>query len=310
MKQRPLLGFSLALLATSMWGAVPIAVQKVLSVMSPTTIVWYRFLVAGLGLLVILGITKKLPKLTNLSFRQYKWILFGILGLSGNFFLFSSALQYISPTTTQVLSQLSPFIMMIVSVLLFRESFGLHQKIGLILLVIGLVTFFHQQFAEILQLGDYALGILFGVGASSIWVLYAISQKLLLARFSSQQILFIIYIGCAIVFSSFATPSQFSELDGFTLGCFIFCCLNTLIGYGAYAEALNNWDASKVSAITVLIPIFTMLFSNIGYYSFPNIFADPQMNFLSYVGAFIVVSGTILSVLGHKLIKKNRIKKF
>ncbi len=285
MKQRPLVGFLLALLATSMWGAVPIAVQKVLAVMTPTTIVWYRFLVAGVGLFIILGFTKKLPKLTNLSFRQYKWILFGILGLSGNFFLFSSALQYISPTTTQVLSQLSPFIMMIVSVLLFRESFGLHQKIGSILLIIGLVTFFHQQFEEILQLGDYALGILFGVGAASIWVLYAISQKLLLARFN-----------------------QFSELDGFTLGCFIFCCLNTLIGYGAYAEALNNWEASKVSAITVLIPIFTMFFSNVGYYSFPDTFTDPQMSFLSYIGAFIVVSGTIISVVGHKLIKKNRIK--
>ncbi|MDP8161849.1 DMT family transporter [Pasteurella skyensis] len=308
MQQRPLIGFLLALLATSMWGAVPIAVQQVLKAMSPTTIVWYRFLVAGLGLFIILGLSKNLPKLVGLSFRQYKFIVLGIMGLSLNFFLFSSALQYISPTTTQVLSQLAPFTMMVVSVLLFRESFGTHQKIGFVLLVVGLIIFFHNQFDEILQFGSYALGMLFGTAAAMIWVLYAISQKLLLARFNSQQVLFIIYIGCAIVFSGVSEPSQFTQLSGVTLACFIFCCLNTLVGYGAYAEALNNWDASKVSAITVLIPIFTMLFSNIGYYSFPDIFADPQMSFLSYIGAFIVVSGTIISVLGHKLVKKNRIR--
>ncbi len=304
MNPNPLLGFLLALLATSMWGAVPIAVQNLLTVMTPTTIVWYRFLTAGLGLLIILGFTKRLPKLIGLSFRQYKFIILGITGLSLNFFFFSSALQYISPTTTQVLSQLSPFTMMIVSVLLFRESFGLHQKFGLILLVSGLIIFFSHQFKEILQFGNYALGIAFGVGASTIWVLYAIAQKLLLARFNSQQVLLIIYLGCAFVFSHSAQPSQLTELSGFTLGCFIFSCLNTLIGYGAYGEALNRWEASKVSAVTVLIPIFTMLFSNIGFLIFPNTFADPKMHISNYIGAIVVVSGTIISVLGHKFIKR------
>ena len=51
----------------------------------------------------------------------------------------------------------------------------------------------------------------------------------------------------------------------------IYCCLNTLIGYGSFGEALNHWDASKVSIVTTLIPVFTMIFSTIGHHLAPII---------------------------------------
>ncbi|AUI66927.1 MULTISPECIES: DMT family transporter [Glaesserella] len=304
MQQRPLLGFSLALLAAMTWGALPIAAQKVLSIMNAQTLVWIRFVVAGIGLLLILGLTKKLPKPTAFTPR-FLWLIgLGVLGLSLNFFLFSYGLNFISPTTSQVLWQLAPFTMILCGIVIFKEKFGLHQKIGLGLLVIGLIAFFNDRFGEIFQFGTYAFGILVGSGAAIVWVAYGIAQKLMLAKFSSQQILLIIYIGCAVLLAPFASPTEIGEFDGFLLGCFIFCCLNTLIGYGAYAEALNHWDASKVSVVTILLPIFTMIFSSIGHWLFPDTFASPDMNLLSYIGALIVVSGTILSAVGHKLFKR------
>lgn len=304
MQQRPLLGFSLALLATSMWGALAIAAQQVLAVMNAPTLVWYRFVVATLGLLVMLSISKKLPKLTACNAKTWGLAVIGVFGLAANFVLFSSALHYISPTTNQVLWQLAPFTMMFVGVLLFKEQFGKYQKMGLAMLIIGLIAFFNDRFGEILQLGNYALGVLLGASASMIWVAYGIAQKLLLKTFSSQQILLMIYFGCSVVLVPFANLSQITELNGFVLACFIFCCLNTLIGYGAYGEALNHWDASKVSVITTLIPIFTMTFSFIGHYFFPTIFANPDMNSLSYIGAFIVVAGAMISAVGDKLFAK------
>ncbi|HBO39549.1 MAG TPA: EamA family transporter, partial [Pasteurellaceae bacterium] len=104
MNQKPLAGFLFALLAAVMWGALPIGLQQVLKGMNPQTTVWYRFVVAGLGLLLILGFNNKLPKLFRLH-RRYVWLIFlGIFGLSINFFLFNLALRYIPPTTSQVLS--------------------------------------------------------------------------------------------------------------------------------------------------------------------------------------------------------------
>lgn len=304
MIQRPYLGFSLAMLAAMTWGALPVAAQLVLKVMDAQTLVWIRFLVAGFGLLMILFFAKKLPKLTACNVQIWKLFGLGVIGLSANFFLFAEALHYISPTTNQVLWQLAPFTMMLCGIVLFKEKFGKHQKIGLVLLVVGLVAFFNDRFDELLQLNEYALGVLLGASASLIWVLYGIAQKLLLAQFNSQQILMMIYLGCCVVFLPFATPSQVGELNGVVLACFIFCCLNTLIGYGAYGEALNHWEASKVGVITTLLPIFSLIFSNIGHWIAPEIFPAQPMNFLSVIGAFVVVFGAILSIIGHKIFKE------
>ena len=59
MKQQPLLGFLFALITAMAWGSLPIALKQVLSVMTPQTIVWYRFAVASLALLILLGYKKK-----------------------------------------------------------------------------------------------------------------------------------------------------------------------------------------------------------------------------------------------------------
>ena len=63
MKQQPLLGFLFALITAMAWGSLPIALKQVLSVMTPQTIVWYRFAVASLALLILLGYKKKLPQI-------------------------------------------------------------------------------------------------------------------------------------------------------------------------------------------------------------------------------------------------------
>lgn len=299
--QQPLAGFLLALTAVCMWGALPIALQQVVAVMDAQTIVWYRFITSAIGLFILLGLRKTLPKLTALRQRYLILIMLGILGLSANFFLFNLALNYIPPTSSQVLSPLSSFIMLFVGVFVFKEQIGLHQKIGLVILILGLILFFNQRFGDFLQLNDYFKGIVIALCASSCWVAYGMAQKMMLSRFSSQQILLMIYIGCTIIFTPIANIQQVSALNSFQLGCLIFCCLNTIIAYGTYGEALNRWDVSKVSAIMTQIPIFTIIFTEILIAVYPQLFVDQELNWISYLGAITVVSGSLLSVLGHKL---------
>ncbi|WP_150539892.1 DMT family transporter [Actinobacillus vicugnae] len=304
MTQRPLLGFSLALLATATWGSLPMMAQQVLKYMDAQTLVWSRFVVAAVVIVFVLFITRRLPKLTELSLKDWGWCVLGVIGLSINFVLFADALNYISPTTNQVLWQLAPFSMILCGVLFFKEELKFFQKIGFALLIIGLIAFFNDHFDQILQFDTYAWGILLGAGASTIWVMYGIAQKLLLKKLNSQQVLMVIYIGCSFLLAPLSTPSQLVSLSGFPLICFIYCCCNTLIGYGAYSEALNHWDTSKVSVVTTMIPIFTMLFALIGHHFFPNTFANPDMNFISYIGAFIVVLGAMLAAVGDKFFAK------
>lgn len=309
MKQQPLVGFLLAITAVTMWGLLPIAIQQVLPVMDSQTIVWFRFISSAIALLMILGTTGKLPQLHLLKPRLVLLILLGIVGLSANFFLFNFALNYIPPSSSQVLSPLSSFIMLFAGVFVFKEQVGIHQKIGLVILIVGLILFFNQRFADFLEMNRYFKGIVIALCASSFWVGYGIAQKLLLSRFSSQQILLMIYIGCSIIFTPVANFSQTLNLSPFQLACLIFCCLNTVIAYGTYGEALNRWDVSKVSAIMTQIPIFTIIFSNILTELYPQIFHDADLNWVSYIGAVTVVSGAMLSAIGHKFIRKNKKKK-
>ncbi|EIJ73572.1 DMT family transporter [Haemophilus parahaemolyticus] len=305
MKKNAGLGFCLALLATMMWGTLPIAAQQVLVSLDAQTLVWARFWVAGIGLFLVLGFAKKLPKLTVCNAKHFCLMLLGTLGLSGNFFLVAEGLYYISPTTTQVLWQFSPFLMIFLGVVLFKEPFNLSQKVGFLLLIIGLIAFFNDKFGELLQLNAYALGLILSTAGSLIWVCYGIAQKLLLKQFNSQQILMMIYLSCGIAFSPFASPTQIGEISTpFVWGCFIYCCLNTLIAYGSYGEALSLWDTSKVSVVTTMIPIFTMLFSILGHMIFPETFSRLEMNWISYVGAIVVVLGAMMAAVGHKIFGK------
>lgn len=304
-QQQPLLGFLLALTTAMAWGSLPLALKQLSTVMGVETIVWYRFLTAGIGLLLVLCLTKKLPKLTALL--RYRWLLLlGIFGLATNFILYNSSLAYIQPTTSQVLGQLSPFVMMLCGVWVFKEVIGIHHKIGLLVLIVGLLLFFNDRFSQLISLNQYSFGILLGVSASTIWVCYGVAQKLMLAQFNSMQILFIIYCGCALLFSPLATPSEATTLSPFLFGCLVFCCCNTLVGYGAYAEALNRWDVSKVSIVVTLTPLFTILFSDIFHFIDPDHFDMPELNGLSYLGASLVVCGAMIAAVGHKLFYRRR----
>ncbi len=132
------------------WGALPIAMKQVLEVMEPPTVVFYRFLMASIGRAPFWP-SGKLPPLR--IFRKPRWLVLLAIatgGLFGNFILFSSSLQYLSPTASQVIGQLSPVGMMVASVFILKEKMRGTQIIGASMLLCGLVMFFNTSLIEIL----------------------------------------------------------------------------------------------------------------------------------------------------------------
>ncbi|CNE73178.1 DMT family transporter [Yersinia kristensenii] len=301
-KQQAGFGIFLALTTAVFWGALPIAMKQVLEVMEPYTIVWYRFMMAAIGLGIILASRRQLPSLK--LFRQRRWLVLLIIatcGLLGNFIFFSSSLQYLSPTTSQVIGQLSPVGMMVASVLILKERMRINQIIGAIMLICGLMLFFNTSLHEIFtRLTDYTLGVVLGVCAAVVWVSYGVAQKVLLRRMASQQILLLLYTLCAIALFPLAKPAVIFQLNGWQFACLLFCGVNTLVGYGALAEAMARWQAAQVSALVTLTPLFTLFFSILLALAWPDMFAAPSLNLVGYVGAFVVVAGAMFSAIGHR----------
>ena len=49
-RQHHIAGFFLSLTAAAMWGVLPVALKELLAGMDASTVVWYRFVVAGIAL--------------------------------------------------------------------------------------------------------------------------------------------------------------------------------------------------------------------------------------------------------------------
>ena len=224
--QKPLAGALLSLTTAALWGVLPVALKELLSVMDAGTVVWYRFLVAGLVILVWLAARKNLPDLFRASVRV-RWMMFiAALGLCGNYYFFSLSLNFVNAETSEAVIQLTTLFLILGGVFIYREPFAGMQKAGTGLILAGLLLFFHDRL-EVLSSLDNAetLGVLIVVVAAITWTIYALLQKQLLGTFSSVQILFVIYVVSVVVLMPFVSPGALFQLTGFHYALLAFLLL-------------------------------------------------------------------------------------
>ena len=295
------LGFTLALSTAVLWGVLPIALKIALKSVDPYTVTWYRFAVSGLILGVVLLITGGLPTLAQ--FDRRTWLLLGIafIGLTGNYVLYIVALVHTSPTITQTVAQLGPMILLFGGLILFKEKFSLTQWFGFAVLMTGLVLFFHDRLAELRHpSGGVGLGVTLLTLAAFIWAAYGLAQKRLLGQLEAQQILLLLYLGAAAVLIPTSTPGSVRNADALQLSMLAFCCLNTLVAYGAFAEGLKHWEVSRFGAVLATAPLFTVAgMWAIGRFA-PGLVAVERLNTLSMFGTLLVVAGSVTCAMARR----------
>jgi len=293
-----LVGFFLSLTAALLWGVFPVALKELLAGMDATTIVWYRMLVAGVVLSAWLIYKRKLPKLSAVSNRIRWFLVIAASGLCCNYFLFSYSLNFVNGETSEAVIQLTTLFLILGGVVIFKEPFVAIQKFGTLLIVIGLFLFFNDRLMEFGSLDNgETVGVLIVVAAAVFWTAYSLLQKQLLQNFSSVQILQVIYVFSIFVLLPFITPSSLLQLSQLQFWMLLFCCVNTLVAYGCFAEALNRWDASKVSAVLALAPLATIGFLKLVVYLNPGYQFSDRLGLLSIVGALLLVVGSVLTAL-------------
>ena len=193
---------------------------------------------------------------------------------------------------------------MLGGVIIFKERLLLWQKLGAFVLVTGLLLFFNERLVSlVLQAGRETLGVLLIIAAGITWAAYALAQKQLLLHFSSKQIMFILYVAGTIAFIPVSDLTPMLTMNNLQWALLVFCCLNTVIAYGAFAEALHHWEASKVSAVLAVTPLFTILFANLTGWLFPAYLAPQQLNIWSWLGALLVVIGSALTALAPQFVQ-------
>jgi drug/metabolite transporter (DMT)-like permease len=292
-------GFALSLLTAVLWGVLPVFLKLCLETMDAVTITWYRFLVAGLFVFLVLHKKRALPKLSLLDVKAKVCLVLVSLLLVLNYVANVKGLEYLNPETAQVLMQLAPFLLMAGGLVFFSERFSRLEFLGAVFLIAGLILFFNDRLHHLVSsFSEFTIGVLIIIFAAVTWAGYALMQKSLLKTLPAQQLTLIIYVFGVLVLSPFSDPKQIWNMQIIHWWALIFCCLNTIVGYGAFTEALSIWQASKVSAVITLAPLFTFISMAIAVELLPQHFVATELNLWAYIGAATVVLGSALTSLG------------
>ncbi|MFL6591987.1 MAG: DMT family transporter [Luteimonas sp.] len=295
------LGLSLTLATALFWATLPIALKIALEILDPITLTWFRFVVATALTAAWLGARGQLRGYGALERRQWVMLATAAGLLLGNYVFYLLGVQHTTPSNAQLLIQLAPLLMALGGVWVFGEPFRLAQWCGLLLLAAGMLLFLGDQLAGARQSPGYVLGSAWVVLGAIVWAGYALLQKQLLVRLGSMQILLLIYVAASVVLLPFAHPAQLRHLDALHWAVLAYCAFNTVGAYGAFAEALAHWEASRVSAILACTPLLCMAAAALVHALWPQLIVAERISPIGYLGAALVVAGSAAaSLLGRR----------
>ena len=294
MSPRYLSGILFSFATTLLWGVLPIFLKISLQGFHAGTISWFRFLFAFLILFIILQWKAHEP-LDIL--RKPPWM--GILGgacLSANYYWVTVGVDLSGPSNMAVLIQTASVFLVLAGVYVFRERLTLTQTIGMLVAGSGLFLFFHDQQSRIQKTGDYYYADFLIVLAGMVWVGYMVSQKILSRQYGAQSLNLLVYAVAIFTLIGGVDWANFTSAGLTAWLSLMFCGINTLLAYGALAEAVKYIPLALISVIISLNPLITLLGMKIlPEMGFAGLQPDP-IGSLGYWGGVIAVTGVVLVV--------------
>lgn len=292
------LGLMLALATAAFWATLPVALKLALEQLDPYTLTWARFAFAALAVGAWLAWRGELGAFGALTGRAWLMLAIAALTLTGNYVFYLLGLHYTTPANAQLLIQAAPLLMALGGIFVFRERCNRWQWLGLGAIAAGLLLFFSDQLGQPMPPGArYGLGSGLVLLGALVWAIYALAQKQLLNHLSSAAILGFIFLVATLLLWPFAHPSKLLELDSLHLFALAYCALNTLGAYGAFAEALAHWEASRVSVVLSITPLLTVATVALVHASWPELVRNEHIALWGWIGAVLVVAGSAVASL-------------
>lgn len=297
-------GHLFALVTALSWAVLAIGIKYALEYVSVGTIAGIRMSVAFFSLFTWYVI-KNPSQLKILKSLPLLGVAAGVC-LGVNYFGFMKGVELTSASNTQIMIQLAPMSLILIGVFYFKETPSPRQAIGFISALSGFLLFYWDQILVAVDNQDqFFEGNLWILLAAATWAFFATFQKLLTKTWTPQQVNLIIYLIATLILLPTATVTEFFEMSGFLWLLIILLGVNTIVAYGCLGEALKRAPASHVSVIISANPLGTLLIIAIMSNFEVEFIRHEQVNWRGYVGALLVVSGVILTVIQ----SQNRISK-
>lgn len=248
----------LALLAVVLWGISFVATKAVLREISPVTLIFCRFFIAAIVLLLIV---RKLPP-------REAWGSLALMGFIGVFvhqLLQATALTMTSATNTGWLIGITPIWSAILSAIFLKERFGFWKSAGLLTGFVGaLLVVTRGDFSSRILGAPSTIGDLLIVLSTINWAIYSVvGHRTIRAlgprRATSGAMLF----GTLMLTPFFVAKRGWEELPRLTSNGWIallFLALGcSAFGYLCWYSALERIEVSRVAALLYAEPLVTFM---------------------------------------------------
>lgn len=235
-------------------------------VIADITPLWITFLRWTLAVFFLFPIAHYIEKpIWNKAKKDWFLLLcMGVLGVIGyNIFLYS-ALRYTTPTNAALVSALNPGVIVISSIILYKERVSILQTLGLIISLVGaLVVLTNGEMDRLLHL-QFNRGDLLMAGAVVIWTLYTLIGR----RISTPPITATaISTGIAVLLMAPFAWSQginTTEIGLLAITGILYMVLFPSIGSFVFWNlSVQRIGVTKAGVFLNLIPVFTAIISGI-----------------------------------------------
>jgi len=287
-------GILLSVVTALLWGVLPIILKVSLQGFTIGTIAWFRFSLAFLLLGIFLQFKGNRP--LNIL-RKPPWMgVFGGLCLTANYYWVTLGVEISGPSNMAVLIQTASVFLVLAGVFVFRERLTSRQIMGMFVVSAGLGLFFFDQQSRVAMSSDYYFADFLIIMAAMVWVGYMISQKFLSREHGAQSLNFLVYTVATVTLVGSVEWSEFASAGFNAWWALVFCGFNTLVAYGALAEAVKYIPLALISVIISLNPLVTLIGMEIlPAMGFANLQPDP-IGMVGYIGGAIAVTGVALVV--------------
>jgi len=293
-------GIIYASITAILWGVLAIVLKVSLKELTPADITWFRFLLAFLALSAYYMIKK--PYYFRIFLRPPLLLILATICLAVNYFGFIEGVNLTTPSIAQVYIQLGPVLLAVSGFVIFKERVSWRQIVGLLLVVTGLIVFYHEQLQHIVtEKNTWQMGIVWVLIAAVSWAIYSVLLKILVLKHPPMQLNLVIFGLPALLYLPFVNMHHFMHIGLTGWLILLFLGLNTLLAYGLLSLAIQCIEANKISVILVLNPILTFALMAIISHSDATWITHENYPFVAIIGAIIVLAGAILTI-----IRKNR----
>lgn len=282
-----------------LWGFLAIALKVVLYELPPVTVSWFRFSTSFVLLLVYYFLFDR--RKTKILVQPPLFAVLAGIFIGINYIGFIVGIHYTSPNIAQVFIQAGPVLLAVSGFVIFKEKVTPRQLIGLIVVLAGMIIFYHESIIVLANgMQNYKTGVLFVLLGAVAWAAYAIFQKKAVVFNDPMQLNLVLFGLPTFYLLPFVDFSGFLILSHTAWGMLIFAGLNTLASYGFLSYALKYLEANKISVIITLNPLLT--FALMAFLTSKDVgWIQPEtITLMTLLGAFTVITGVILVVMKKK----------